>query len=311
MIHTINGPIEKGQMGITMSHEHFKWENDDALAHALYYSHRYEMADISEGQVVIEPIVRDLLAAGVQTVVEASPPAGGQNLMLLRRLWQSTGMQIIPSTGQNALKEMTDLAGEPLSDILANRWIADFEQGLDTLEGVLIRPGYIKLLMDRGPLNPADRTLLKAAVAASQKTGMGIQCHILEAAQVLPILDYVEGEGLDMCRFLWSHADKESCLDTIDAAAQKGVWIGIDIVRKEYHQDRLALLMALDQRNLTKRVLLSSDYDFYEMGKEQGQSHPCGSLLTEFIPMALASGMDAKKVWSMVRENPAAFYDIP
>ena len=311
MIYTMNGPIEKHQMGITFSHEHFKWEPDDGLTHALYYNHQYELSDLSERQTVIEPIVKDLRAAGVQTVVEASPPIGGQNLMLLKNLAHATGMQIIPSTGWNAFREMAELVGESYSDILARRWISDFEQGLDTIDGVLIRPGYIKLLMTRGELSTEDRALLKGAVKASNKTGMGIHCHILEAAQVEEILDYVEAEGLNMSRFLWAHADKESCLDTIALAVKKGIWIGIDLVQKESHKERLALLSELDQRNFLSRVLLSSDYDFYDMAKEHGVNHPCATLLTEFIPLVLASGMDEKKVWAMVRENPAAYYDIP
>lgn len=60
MIYTMNGPIEKHQMGITFSHEHFKWEPDDGLTHALYYNHQYELSDLSERQTVIEPIVKDL-----------------------------------------------------------------------------------------------------------------------------------------------------------------------------------------------------------------------------------------------------------
>ncbi len=42
MIYTVNGPIEKDKMGITLSHEHFKWETDSSYAHKLYFDRDYD-----------------------------------------------------------------------------------------------------------------------------------------------------------------------------------------------------------------------------------------------------------------------------
>lgn len=92
---------------------------------------------------------------------------------------------------------------EGFSNQLANRWIKDFEQGLDTIDGIFIRPCYVKLLLDKGELSAVDREMLIAAVKASNVTGMPIHCNILEAKMVKEVIGLIKN----------------------------GIWVGIDCIR--------------------------------------------------------------------------------
>ncbi len=100
MIYTVRGPIMQDSLGMTLSHEHFKWEFDDDFAQGMYFNEDHN----KEVYKVLHPVMKDLKASGCQAVVEASPPVGGQNLKLLKALSESLDMHIIPCTGWNVLK---------------------------------------------------------------------------------------------------------------------------------------------------------------------------------------------------------------
>lgn len=104
MIYTVIGPIEKEQMGRTLSHEHFDWICEEEMASKMYFDKEY---DEDYNQIVAErvlPVLRELKAAGCGTIVETSPPIAGQNVKLLYDLSKKTGTHIIPCTGTNITK---------------------------------------------------------------------------------------------------------------------------------------------------------------------------------------------------------------
>jgi len=163
MIYTVRGPIDKTQMGKTLAHEHFNWISDEDFSSRMYFDKCY---DESYNQKIFDkifPILRELSASGCHTIVEASPPLGGQNLKLLYHLSRETNVNIIPCTGMNISKYAHHIFQENFEIQLAKKWIQDFEEGLDVIENVCIKPGYIKLLFDRGGVSDVDKAMLKAA----------------------------------------------------------------------------------------------------------------------------------------------------
>jgi len=310
MIQTVRGPINPLNLGKTLGHEHFKWDCDDSYAQTMYFEKNYNDQDIAQTFEVLMPLLKDLKRSGCNAVVEASPPIGGQNLKLLSKLSHALDLHIIPSTGMNILKSVYPMLEDHFVDQMSNQWIKDFNDGMDVQEGIVIRPGYIKLLVEKGQLQPVDRDLLLAAVKTSKVTGLPIHCHILEAKFVPPILDLVEEAGLDLRKFLWAHADKESNKDMIDYVFDRGAWIGFDIIRKDLHEEKLDLLSwALDQ-GYGKYILLSQDYDFYEEYSQYGDQHACSSFFDIFIPKCIEAGIDKERMDKLITANPACFYNI-
>ncbi len=310
MIHTVRGPIEAHEMGMTLGHEHFKWEFDDTVTHELYYNHNYDMTDLEADFKVLLPLMLQMKQSGVGTIVEASPPMGGQNVKLLHRLSEASGVQIVPCTGWNAFRHMHKLIGEAYADLLSRRWIEDFESGLDTVDGVCIRPGYIKILLEKGGVSAHDRAMLTGAVKASRATGMPIHCHILEGQYLDAVLDHVFHLGLSPNKFLWAHADRESEVAVIANVIRRGIWVGIDMIKKENHLARRELVKSLLESGVENRMILSQDYDFYEEMKAQPEGHPCTSLVEAFLPLCLEGAIDAGSLKKMMCENPAAFYSF-
>ncbi|KAB3538536.1 hypothetical protein F8154_01790 [Alkaliphilus pronyensis] len=310
MIYTVKGPIKQKEMGITLSHEHFKWECDENLALSMYYEKRYDDEANEKFYERLLPIMMSLKKAKCRAVVEASPPIGGQNLRLLKKLSEATDIHIIPCTGMNITKYAIELFPKEFSDQLADRWINDFNLGLDTIDNILIRPGYIKLLLDTGELSVIDREMLRAAVKASNATGMPIHCHIFESEMVEHVIELLKKENMDLSKFLWAHGDYESNISAIVDAIKSGIWVGIDLIKSETHQERCDLIKALINKKVEGHLLLSQDYDFYEMSANKEAIKNSTSLLNEFIPYCIEQGIESSKLIEMLSKNPSIFYNI-
>ena len=229
-------------MGKTLAHEHFNWIFDEDFALRMYFDKKYDESYNLKIFNNVLPMLNELGAAGCQTIVEASPPLGGQNLKLLYDLSIKSNINIIPCTGMNITKYAYGIFKDNFELQLANKWIKDFEEGLDIIDNISIKPGFIKLLLDRGCVNAVDTAMLKAAVLACKVTGMPIHCHVLEAEQMSKVIRILEEMQVPPNKFLWAHADHEGNLEMILKAIKKGYWVGFDTITKDTYENRVSLI---------------------------------------------------------------------
>jgi len=308
MIYTVNGPIKKDELGMTLSHEHFKWEFDEDYASKMYFDREYDDKDIEKTYNLVMPIMKSLKELGCEAVVETSPPIGGQNLKLLKRLSDESKVKIIPSTGWNMSRYVHRILSENHTGQLAKQWISDIKDGLDTIDGVKIQPGYIKLLLWRGEFNQLDQDMLRAAVIASKETGIPIHCHILEAKMMYEVVDLLDAEGMDYSKFLWAHACIAGDYDAIAFAIEKGMWVGFDNVQPKEFETYYNLIQHAIDLKATDKILLSQDYDFYGEAKA-GTPENCYSLFEKFIPYCVNKGMSEDLLKEILTKNPCEYYD--
>jgi len=310
MIYTVKGTIKKEQLGVTLGHEHFKWEIDEEYANQMYYDKKYNEEDIKTSHEMILPVLKKLHKLNCGAIVETSPPIGGQNVRLLKRLSDDSDIHIIPCTGHNVPKHIHTMFKDTFVSVMSKKWISDFEEGLDTVDGITIKPGYIKLLLEKGKLTNHDKDLLKAAVITNKKTGIPIHCHILEYQMVYDVIELLENEGADLDKFLWAHADQEGHSETIKYAYDKGIWIGFDMIQVGTYDKKLQYLKHALQSNQQDRILLSQDYELHAELKKNGSDHNCTSFFEKFIPYCEQNGIDSQVIFEMMTHNPSEFYDV-
>jgi len=310
MIYTVNGPITKDQMKAALCHEHFKWETDENYANQLYFDRKYNDAKIEEAFQALLPLLQKLYASGCRTIAEASPPIGGQDIKLLRKLSLASKINIIPCTGFNLPKYVYSIHSKKYTEQLAAQWIKDFESGLDTLDGVTVRPGHIKLLLDKGKLSDVDREMLRAAVMANKKTGIPIHCHILEATMAEEVMDLLEREEADFGKFLWSHTLNDKNNDVIKRALKLGIWLGVDMIKKKAYEENMNFIKEAIAGGFENRILLSQDYELYDEIIAHGENHPCASFFTDFIPYCISNGISADTLERIISQNPAEFFSF-
>lgn len=310
MIYTVRGPIDKSQMGKTLAHEHFNWIFDEDFAGRMYFDKQYDESYNQKIFNKVLPLLDALSALGCKTIVEASPSLGGQNLKLLYDLSCKANVNIIPSTGMNITKYVHRIFQENFEVQLAKKWIKDFEEGLDVIENVCIKPGFIKLLIDRGGVNTVDKAMLKAAAIACKATEMPIHCHVFEAEHIHEVIAILEEMEVPPHKFVWAHADYEGHLETILKVVKKGYWVGFDTIREGTYEARKQLIEHAVASNYIHQVMLSEDNDFYDESNEEDGIEKYCAFFNVFIPFCIENGIPQDVMESIIIDNPARFYDI-
>ena len=108
------------------------------------------------------PFLERVHQLGGRTLVECTPAFLGRDVRLLERLSAASGLHILTNTGYYGAvndKFLPPHAFTENADQLAARWIAEARDGI---EGTGIRPAFMKIGVDAGPLSAVDETLVPA-----------------------------------------------------------------------------------------------------------------------------------------------------
>jgi phosphotriesterase-related protein len=208
-----------------------------------------------------EPRIRAIQQHGCLRMLECTPNYIGRDPQLLRMISQRTGLEIWTNTGLYAAadyKFLPTFAKTESAEQLAQRWIAEWRDGIDG-----VKPRFIKIGVNKGPLGEWDRKVVQAAVLTSRATGLTIAAHTGDGAAALEELAIVKAGGLASKRFVWVHAQNESDYAIHERMARAGAWVSLDGVNGPGAKRHMAILQHLTERGLIKRILLSQDSGWY------------------------------------------------
>jgi len=302
---TVNGPIAPAQMGTALSHEHVLV--DFAGAEAVSPD-RYDRQEVFE---TVLPHLQRAHALGLQTLVEATPAYLGRDPLLLKQLADASGMHLLVNTGYYGAREEQHLPRHAFTDpadSLAARWTREWTTGID---GTGIRPGFIKIGVDGGPLTDIERKLIQAAARTHLHTGLTIAAHTGPAAGALDQLAVLEAEGVDPSAWIWVHAQAEDDSTFHLSAARRGAWISFDGLAPdnvEHYVKRVAFMKA---DGLLNRVLVSHDAGWYHVGEPGGGTfRPYDTMFTDFLPALEAAGFTGEEIHQLIAVNPAEAFAV-
>jgi phosphotriesterase-related protein len=305
MIMTVKGPIPAADMGLALIHEHIlvdfigadkidsrRWRHDQVMAVAL-------------------PFLQQWQKLGGRALVECTPAYLGRDPRLLKKLADTTGLHILTNTGYYGAshnKYLPAHAFTETADQLAQRWTRDFQQGID---GTDIKPGFIKIGVNEGPLSDLHRKLVQAAARTHLQTGLPIASHTGKAPAALQQLALLQQEGVAPQAFIWVHAQAEKDPGQHVKAAQKGAWVSLDGVSDANLEEYLQLLQHLKSRKLLHRVLLSQDAGWYRPTEPNGGDYRgYTTLSTKLLPRLKRAGFSAADIRQLLVTNPAAAFTI-
>ncbi len=298
MLMTVLGPVQDGEAGVILPHEHIMvgFIEDGKLSPDDY--------DRNEVVETILPYLLKLKEAGCSTFVDTSPEYLGRDPVILKHLSEASGLHIITNTGYYKEPYLPPAVRAMSDKELAAIWV---KEAADGIHGTGVKPGYIKIALNDGKrINEVQQTILRAAIRTSLETDLAIQCHTVGGDIAQHAAEIIEREGLPFERFIWIHAQTEPDLSVHEKLAAKGMWISIDNIGQAPFEEHCRLLQGLIDRGMQDCVLLSQDTGFYHVGEEKGgQILPYHRLFTEFIPFALDWGIDAGTLGKFNRENPA------
>lgn len=301
-IMTVTGPIAPEDMGTTLPHEHVLSRFGEPPARRP----DYDLSDLFE---TVVPILEEVSSLGCDTIVDCTGAYFGRDPLIMYRLAEVTGVHLVTNTGYYGAADdryVPDHAYEETADQLAERWIAEWLEGVD---GTGIRPGFIKVAMDEGGLSDIDRKLFRAAARTHRESGLTIAAHtsgnVSGAREQLTIL---EDEGVDPSAWIWVHAQNVDSLDAVAEAAERGAWIEFDGIAPDTIDRHVELVKGMQKRNLLERVLLSHDGSSYP---PQGTDpRPYDTLFRAFLPELRSAGLSEEDVHALTVDNPRRAFTV-
>lgn len=299
-IQTVLGPMDARDLGVTLVHEHVLV---DFIGAAEVSRTRYRTDDVVRA---VLPHLREAKSRGVETLVECTPAWLGRDPLLLRRLSEESGLRLVTNTGYYGAandKFVPAHAYAETPDQLAARWTAEARDGI---EGTGIRPGFLKIGVDRGLLSPIDRKLITAAARCHLATGLTIAVHTGDGPAAFDILETLRAEGVAPSAYVWVHAQNEKDRSLHLQAAEAGAFVELDGVSPETLGEHVEAVAALVRQGHQGRLLVSQDAGWYNVGEPGGgRFRGYTLLLDEFVPALRKAGITEAQVQTLLVDNPA------
>ena len=297
VIMTVRGPVSPGELGLMLPHEHVMSNFGGDAAEPATYDERKLLA-------TVVPYLKSLRAKGCRSLADCTTAYFGRRVDLLARISKESGVAILTNTGYYGTandRYVPAHARTETADQIARRWVSEWKDGIG---GTGIRPGFIKLGVDPGPLSGIDRKLIQAGARTHLETGLVMAVHTGDnAGAAREQLALLRSEGVSPSAWIWVHA--HACKDeaALAEAATAGGWTSFDGLGSATVDRHLALVNGMKRRKLLGRVLLSHDGNSFRYGGSEPR--PYEALFTEFLPGLRQAGYLPSEITALTVRNPA------
>lgn len=245
------------------------------------------------------PKLEEVKRLGCRRLLDCTPNFLGRDPELLARLSDAAGIEIWSNTGlYGALdhKFVPAFARSETATQLAKRWIAETREAW--------RPRFIKIGVNRGPLDEIDRKLVRAAAITSRETGLTIASHTGDGAAAVEQVEIVTAERVSPAKFVWVHAQNETDHGLHERVARAGAWVEFDGIGPKTVEFHLECVRFLAAKGLLKRALISQDSGWYHVGEPGGgEFRGYTYLYSDFLPRLKPAGVPV-----LMWENPRAAF---
>lgn len=309
---TVNGRVSVAELQRALPHEHVV--TNFIGADSILIPSGYDEKRV--GHLI--SAFKDLRSRGVNFVFECTPAYIGRDVKLLSEISRQSGVHIVTNTGIYAAVNKKYVPDYVVNESVANiaqRWEREATHGI---EGTGIKPGFIKLGVDTGPLDSIETKLLLAAIKASRNTGLTIAVHTGDYAAALSEYQIAIGEKHDPSRLVWVHAQNASDEERLDLA-KKGVYISLDGVSMKNFEDYANRILFLKKHNLLNKLILSHDdgwavlsngsYEKLELFGN-GNASPYSTIFTRLIPLLKKEKMTDAEIDLIMKENVVKCFSI-
>lgn len=302
-VQTVLGPIDPGDLGFTLPHEH----TQIALWHV---PDRWDYWQLTRDEPVILEELASYRESGGRSLVDLTPAGVGRDPAWLARIARASGLHIVMGSGwyRGAYYPAEALIDRRSVDSLADELVREADEGLGETG---VRPGIIgEIGTDKPWISAAEERVHRAAARAARRTGLAITTHAVLSAVGLDQLTIFEAEGADPRRVVIGHADSYPDLDHYLAIVGRGASVEFDFLGMSFSPtERLGegriveLLCELLARGHVDRILLSQDvcHDS-QLTRYEGNGY--AYLARTFLPRLRDAGVSAAEIETMTVANP-------
>ena len=245
---------------------------------------------------------------GVRNIVDLTNQSMGRNPEYVKRLMDTTGINIILSTGYYLERYLGEsVAGRSVSE-LTEQAMDDLTNGIgdtDYCAGVIGEIAW----SHEGPFE-MEKTAWQAMSAAALRTGAVVSTHPSRGIQQIPQAEYLIGRGIKPDKIVIGHIEFYPNDDSLKKLLKKGVYIGLDMVGKlgkERDEYRADTVRKVKDWGCLSQLVLSLDLCRKEDLRAAG-SYGYVYLFDTFIPMLKERGITGEEIDLMLKENPARIF---
>ncbi len=254
-VNTVQGPVDAGELGITLIHEHVRFR-DEAVAENWpgRYDAEAEMAAAVEA-------VSAANERGVRTIVDPTAMFGGRDVRFMRDVAERTGVRIVACTGIYTYNFLPHYFENRDADVIAQHFVDDIEHGV---QGTDVRAAFLKCAADAPGVTEHVEKIHRACARASVQTGAPIMAHSMPAAGTGPrqVEIFLE-EGVAPEKIQIAHCGDTDDVDYIQGLLDQGVYVGLDRYGLEMYlpiEKRNATAAELLRRGHAERIFISQDF---------------------------------------------------
>jgi predicted metal-dependent phosphotriesterase family hydrolase len=296
-IMSVTGPVDPDDLGVVLPHEHV----------FANLTREYRGTGLLNDEHLARRELGLYRAAGGTTLVDLTLDEIGRDAAALRRMAEATGVTIVMGCGHYRDPYLDRRWFDRHHvDAVADEIVRDIEDGV---AGTGVRAGIIgEIGADQRYISAAEERSFRAAARAHRRTGLTISTHAARWPVGLDQLRLLAEEGVDPRRVIIGHADTVPIPEYHLALARQGCYVSFDSIGTgtRYDQERAVdYTVALVRAGFASQVLLSHDVFL------RGHLHADGGcgygyLLTGFLPLLSAAGLDTELVRRLVTANPRA-----
>ncbi|WP_167606246.1 phosphotriesterase family protein [Maribellus sediminis] len=304
-ITTVTGGIPLKKMGKTLVHEHLLV--DFIGADSTGY-HRWNKDEVIEK---VLPYLIEIKKLNYKTLVDCTPAYLGRDVELLKTLSEKSGVQIITNTGYYSAyngKFLPQHAFTETAQEIAARWIDEAKNGI---EGTSVYPGFIKISVERAPLQDINRKIVEAACITHLETGLTIMSHTGPAEPAFEQLEILQQYGIDPSAFIWTHASDERDINQLLKAAKMGAFISWDKFKPEDAERYVEFFLFMKKHAVLHTLLFSHDAGWYKPGEPDGGDFRGFTDIENYLIPALENaGVAQYDIFQVFFKNPVEAFRI-
>ena len=308
-VQTVLGPIDPGDLGFTLPHEH----TQISLWHIPA---RWDYWQLTRDEPLILEELAAFREAGGGGIVDLTMPGVGRDPVWLAGIARASGLSVVMGCGwyRGAYYPAETLIDRRSADDLADELVREATDGVGDTG---IRPGIIgEIGTDKPWVSALEERVHRAAARAARRTGLGLTTHSVLSPVGLEQLRIFEDEGADPSRVVVGHADSYPHLDHYLAIIERGAsiefdFLGMSFTPAERHGEGriVELLCELLSRGHVEHILLSQDVCHDSQLQRYG-GNGYTYLASAFLPRLRDAGVSEAEIETLTVANPRRLLSI-
>jgi phosphotriesterase-related protein len=318
-INTVTGKTRPEQLGMTLVHEHLLIGYPGWFMDAL--APRFERKNALAKAI---DRMAELKALGVSTFLDPCPMDLGRDVEFMAEVAQSSGMQIICTTGAYKQNEgltytFNALPGEEITAI----YVKELTEGIGNSG---IRAGLIKVASGSPTISAYERKLIEAAGRAAATVGCPILTHTDDASCGVEQIEILVAQGVPAHRILVGHSDGRDDHAYHRSLADRGSYVGFDRFGIETlisDEKRIESVCKMVDAGYTRSICLSHDSTCTWLGRPIFGGHQIVTaamidaglpqwepthLFKRIIPQLKNRGVTDADIRTIFVENPKRYF---